>query len=149
MDILAEFLSFFNSSNSPGWASRLALVAKNLPASAGDLRDAVLSLHQDEPVERGMAILESPMGRTAWQATVHRVADLDTTEVTWQARNKPRLILKMGVRYSVGDMVDKRWFGPNLLPLVLLRQFLSFCVLVFWECFNSVPPQFYVLNSLL
>ena len=29
--------------------------------------------------------LENPMDRGAWQATVHRVAELDTTEVTYHA----------------------------------------------------------------
>ena len=27
--------------------------------------------------------LENPMDRGAWQATIHRVAESDTTEVTW------------------------------------------------------------------
>ena len=42
----------------------------------------VLSLHQEDPAEKGMAILENPMDRGARQATVHSVAELDMTEVT-------------------------------------------------------------------
>ena len=42
----------------------------------------------EDPLEDVMATypsiltLENPMSRGAWQATVHRVAELDTTEVT-------------------------------------------------------------------
>ena len=33
----------------------MALVVKNLPASAGDIRDAGLILGQEDPLEEGMA----------------------------------------------------------------------------------------------
>ena len=61
------------------WASQLALVVKNLPASAGDIRDV------DSTPESGRSpggehgnplwysCLENPINRGAWRATVHRV----------------------------------------------------------------------------
>ena len=45
-------------------ASRVALVAKNLPANAGDTRDAVRSLGRADPLEEGMAAHSSLL---AWR----------------------------------------------------------------------------------
>ena len=36
-------------------ASQVALAAKNLPANAGDIRDVVQSLGQEDPLQEGMA----------------------------------------------------------------------------------------------
>ena len=47
----------------------------------------VRSLGWEDPLEQEMAThaccLENPMDRGAWQATVHRAAELDTTKVSW------------------------------------------------------------------
>ena len=60
---------------------------KNLPANAGDLiRDAGLipGLGRSPGVGHGNLLqyscLKNPLDRGAWQATVHRIAELDTTE---------------------------------------------------------------------
>ena len=45
-------------------ASRGALAAKNLPANAGDIRDAVRSLGRADPLEEGMATHSSIL---AWR----------------------------------------------------------------------------------
>ena len=61
------------------WASQVALVVKNLPASA-DVRDMGLipGLGKSPGIGNGNPLqyscLEDPMDRGIWQATVHRVA---------------------------------------------------------------------------
>ena len=60
-------------------ASQVALVVKNLPASAGDIRDAGSMPGPGRPAGGGhgnplqYSCLENPMDREAWWATVHRV----------------------------------------------------------------------------
>ena len=68
-----------------GWAfsqfgaSQMALVVKNLPANAGEVRDAgsVSGLGRSPGGGQGYPLqcscLESPMDRGAWRATVHGV----------------------------------------------------------------------------
>ena len=62
------------------WASQVALVVKNLPASAGDKRDidSIPGLGRSPGGGHGNPLqyscLESPMNRGAWRATVQRVA---------------------------------------------------------------------------
>ena len=59
---------------------QVALVAKNLPANAGDIRDACLipESGRSPGVGNGNPLqyycLENPMDRGVWWATVHRVA---------------------------------------------------------------------------
>ena len=61
-------------------ASKAALVVKNPPASAGDIRDldSIPGLGRSpggghsNPLQ--YSCLENPMNRGAWQATVHRTA---------------------------------------------------------------------------
>ena len=48
-------------------ASQVALVVKNLPANAEDIRDAVRSLGWEDPLEEGMATYSSPLSwRIPW-----------------------------------------------------------------------------------
>ena len=62
----------------------MALVVKNPPANAGDKRDVgsipssgrSLGEGHDNPLK--YSCLENPMGRGAWQATVHRVTKSQT-----------------------------------------------------------------------
>ena len=64
------------------------IVAKNLPANTGDIRDVIRSLDQEDSLEEGMVTHFSalawgnPIDREAWQATVHKVAESDTIEAT-------------------------------------------------------------------
>ena len=66
----------------------MVLAVKNLPANAGDIRDAgSIPGSGRSPGERNgnplqCSCLENPMDRGAWQATVHSVTESDTTEVT-------------------------------------------------------------------
>ena len=61
-------------------ASQVSLVVKNLPANAGDIRDAgsILQLGRSPGGGHGNSLqyssLENPMDRGAWQGPVHGVA---------------------------------------------------------------------------
>ena len=74
-------------SSSSSRASQWALVVKNMPASAGDLRDAS-SIPESGRSGGGhgnslkYSCLENSMDRRAWQAAVRRVAESDMTEAT-------------------------------------------------------------------
>ena len=65
-------------------ASQMALVVKNLPANAGDVKEvgSIPGLGRTPGGGRGNPLryfcLENPMDRGAWQATVHRVAKSQT-----------------------------------------------------------------------
>ena len=69
-------------------ASQVVLVVKNLPANAGDIRDAgsITGLERSAGGVHGNPLryscLENPMDRGAWWATVQRVTELDMTEAT-------------------------------------------------------------------
>ena len=66
----------------------MVLVVKNLPANAGDVRNMGLIPGTGRSLRGGhgnplqYSSLEDPMGRGAWWATVHRVAESDTNEAT-------------------------------------------------------------------
>ena len=71
------------------WASQVALLVKNLPANARDVRDAdsIPGLGRftggghDNPLQ--YCCWETLMDRGAWQFVVHKVAkELDMTEAT-------------------------------------------------------------------
>ena len=73
------------------WASYVALVVKNLPANAGDIRDegSVPGSGRSPGGRHDISIqyscLESSMYGGAWWGTVHRVTkELDTMKVTEQ-----------------------------------------------------------------
>ena len=63
-------------------------VVKNLPANAGDRRDAGSIPGLGRPCGGGhgnplqYSYLENPMDRGAWWAAVHRVTESDRTEAT-------------------------------------------------------------------
>ena len=62
-------------------------MVKNLPTNAGDKRDAGSNPRSGRSLGRGhgnplqYSCLENPMERGAWSATIHRIAQSDTTEV--------------------------------------------------------------------
>ena len=75
-------------SNDDYWASQVVLEVKNLPVNEGDIRDMDLIPGSGRPPGRGngnplqYSCLENSWTEDPWQVTVHRVAELDTTEET-------------------------------------------------------------------
>ena len=78
-------LLFLKCLQPPSWTCTLrlqqvALVVKNLPANAGDIRHAGLILRSERCLGEGhgnplqYSSLENPMDRGAWRATVHGIA---------------------------------------------------------------------------
>ena len=64
---------------------QVALVVKNTPANVGDMGSSPgsgRSLGEGNGNPLQYSCLENPMGRGDWWATVHRVAQLNTTEAT-------------------------------------------------------------------
>ena len=69
----------------------MVLVVKNLLADVGDIRDEGSipgsgrspGEENDNPLQ--YSCLENPTDRGAWRATIHGVAESDTTEPTWYA----------------------------------------------------------------
>ena len=75
-------------------ASQVALLVKNPPANAGDIRD-VSPIHVSGRSPGGRqgnrlqcSCLENPMDRGAWWATVHRVSRLSDLACTHTYRRK-------------------------------------------------------------
>ena len=67
------------------WASQVALVVKNPPINAGDVRDPGLVPGSGRSAEKGNGnpLQYSILDTGAWWATVYRVTkESDTTEVT-------------------------------------------------------------------
>ena len=66
------------------WASQVALVVKNPPANAGDIKDMGSIPESGRSPGRGTgnplqdSFLENPMDRGAWWAIVHKVAESQT-----------------------------------------------------------------------
>ena len=65
-------------------AFQMALVVKNLPANAGDIRDTIVIPRSNDPLEEATATHSSilswriPIDRGAWRATVHGVTKSQT-----------------------------------------------------------------------
>ena len=70
------------------WASQVALLVKNLPANAADIRDmgSILGSGRSPGGGHGnpfqYSCLRNPMDRGGWWATVHMVSELVMTEAT-------------------------------------------------------------------
>ena len=86
-----------NSLDVKSWASQVVLMAKNLPASAGDIRDASLipgsrrSPGGRHDNELQCSCLENRMDSGAWWVPVHRVAKSQTQLKQWHACRQIRL----------------------------------------------------------
>ena len=72
--------SILSSGTNSVQASQVALVVRNLPASAGDIRD--MTLGQEAPLEEGMATLSSILAwRIPWTEEPDRLQSLRSPRV--------------------------------------------------------------------
>ena len=101
----------------------MALVVKNPPGSAGDIRDTDLipGLGRSSEGGHGNTLqysgLEKSRGQRAWWAAVHGITELDTTE---------QLTLTVKVPFSFSEEICKSsipvspsWLCHILIPLAL------------------------------
>ena len=72
----------------------MALVVKNPPANAGDIRDTSSIPESGRSPGGGpgnplqSSCLENPMDRGAWWAVVHGVTESDATKALWHTRTR-------------------------------------------------------------
>ena len=101
----------------------LALVVKNLPANAGDIRDENSIRGSGRSPGEGhssplqYSCLENPMNRGAWWATVHRVTQ-SWTELKW-------LTTHTYVCMEAGSRVIDKNCSLNYPLLILMLEFLK------------------------
>ena len=64
------------------WASQVALVVKNPPANAGNIRDTGSILSQEDPVEKDMATHSSILAwRITWTEELGRLQSMGSQRV--------------------------------------------------------------------
>ena len=93
-------------------ASQVALVVKNPPANAGDMRRVVSisgvgrssGIGNGNPLQ--CACLENPMDRGAWQATVHGVAKSQTWLSDWAHKNFSSFTLLYVKQITSGNLLS-------------------------------------------
>ena len=104
-------------------ASQVALVVKNLPANAGDVRDQVQSLDWEDPLEEGMATHFSILAwRIQWTEELHGQQSMGSQRVrhNWsdlaaELKEHDWVCLNQGWRGAklvlVLDFLSKLWKG--------------------------------------
>ena len=118
---------------------QVALVVKNLPANAEDIKDASSipgfrsfpGGGHDNPLK--YSCLENPMDGGAWEATVHGVAK----SWTWL---KCLSIPLFKIMHWFPDILQWGWRRVLfcLFFLLFLRMFMNFCVLLYVMCLSSI-----------
>ena len=145
-------------------ASQVALVVKNPPGNAGDLRDMGSITGSGRSPGEGngnplqYSCLVNPMDRGAWRATVHRV----TQSQTWLKRLSTQYYIIL-LHWFHHEAEEVGWFEPasfqdrahsSLIPSVSACLFVCVCVCISL-CLSvllllSLPPSvFHKLRILL
>ena len=89
----------------------MALVLKNFPAKAGDVRDSSLIPRSGQSPGGGhgnplqYSCLENPMDRGTWWATVHRITESDMSEATQHTPVK--VSLREKVNRNMGPAMER------------------------------------------
>ena len=108
-------------------ASQVAQVVKNPPADAGDARDSGLiprsgrspGVGNSNPLQ--FSCLENTKDRGAWWATIHEVAESDTTEQLNARTHLDAGKIKQGgfTRWTGAELTEP---SPSCLPRVLFPE---------------------------
>ena len=112
----------------PEWASQVALLVKNPPASPGDLREAgsipgsgrCPGGGHSHPLQYSR--LENPMDRGASWATVHSVAK-SWTQLKRLRDSAPECVSRSPQKMSPGQVLGPNWVVA--LPFLSLSSFLT------------------------
>ena len=100
-DSKKEFNKSFGNNSTSGEASQVAVVVKNPPANAGDIRDGVSIPESGRSAGGGhgnplqYSCVENPMDRGAWQTTVQGVAK------NWAQRSNDNSGLRCGAYFCM------------------------------------------------
>ena len=122
-------------------ASRVALVVKNQPSNAGDVRDSGLIPGSGRTPRGGhghplqYSCLDDPMDRGAWRAMVHKVRK-SRTQLKWLSthallKNTEALSFNSAIAWqSIGlHKVRNSWSDLAQVPYLSgIIQYFSFCV---------------------
>ena len=116
----------------PNWASQVALVVKNPPANAGDIRDAGLILRlgrfpwrrHGNPLQ--YFCLGNPMDRGTWWGAVHRVSK-SWTRLKWLRTHAHTFLTGEGngnpVQYSrLGNPMDRAAWRATVHGVARVRH---------------------------
>jgi len=125
------------------WASQVALVVKNLPANAGDIRDSGSIPESGRSPGGGhgnplqYSCLENPMGRGAWWATLHGVTKSRTRLKRLSTHGCLGIIRKLGRFFT--------FFNKQFLEFHLIGKsdwYQSICEVLEWSVqFSSVAQS--------
>ena len=104
----------------PSWASQVALVVKNLPANAGNKRDAGLipGLRRSPGEGNGTPLqyscLENPMDRGVWWATVHGVTRHDLGDLAPCTGHHEQCFLHLWIQ-ELDTLHKESWIPAGLV----------------------------------
>ena len=143
------------------WTSQVALVVKNLPANAGDVRDAG-SIPESEGFPGGgngnplqYSCLKNPMDRGAWWATIHRVAKSWIRLKDLAYTHTPFIMLQyiffytqlFSVHSCFYTQLFELFFYTQLFEMFYRERMLSFVTYVFCIfCYGYIIFIFHSIN---
>ena len=136
-------------------ASQVALMAKDPPAKAGDIRDVDFIFGSGRSPGGGhgnpleYSCLENPMDREAWRLTVHRVASVGLKRLGTQAVQKSQVFLYSLIKifFSVNKLSQMTYSISDQVSLFV--QFSIFIFTIVTSCtikLSTYPLQLLFKN---